>query len=317
LDRELDAFRDQVLHLLETTLAKSGQWGLPGSTLEHVNDLSKKASKLPNFWQAAGKVMAASFGEKLLSLQDVSSVMLACVCSAVSMLQSPSNTLLLLAELTPVGAAVEALEDDGPGMPVHLNIYDVSHKDSVQWLNAVFAHWLAPLKFGGAFHAGVEVGGLEWSFGSTKRETLPGISCVLPRSDQQHHFRQTVYLGKTQMPMERIVSTITDLIEDYPGGAYDVLRLNCCHFADDFARRLGVGPIPAWVHRLARFGAGADGAVQAVFGTSSSELSPGSSFRSSLPVGSCCSLVSEREPICLVTAEPVVASKDATVPGPL
>jgi len=308
LDKELDAFRDQVLHQLETTLAKSGQWGLPGSALEHVSDLSKKASKVPNFWQEAGKIMSASFAADLLSLQDVSSVMLTCLCSAVSLLTSPSNTLLL----PPVGAPVEVLGDDDLGIPVYLNIYDVSHGDSVQWLNAVFAHWLAPVKFGGVFHAGVEIDGLEWCFGSTKRETLPGVFSVVPRSDPQHHFRQTVYLGKTQMPMDRIASTITDLVEDYPGCAYDVLRLNCCHFADDFVRRLGVGPVPTWVHRLARLAAGADGAIQAAFGTSSSELCQVGSYRS----GSCQSLVSEKDENCLVMAEPVVGEND-TGPGPL
>ena len=44
----------------------------------------------------------------------------------------------------------------------------------------------------------------------------------------------------------------------YPGGDYDLLRRNCCHFADDFARRLGVGGIPSWIMRLAKIGAGVE-----------------------------------------------------------
>merc|ERR1712232_566574 len=47
------------------------------------------------------------------------------------------------------------LEGADDGMAVHLNIYDVSHKSGVQWFNAVLAHWMAPVKLGGAFHAGV------------------------------------------------------------------------------------------------------------------------------------------------------------------
>merc|ERR1719161_467480 len=122
-------------------------------------------------------------------------------------------------------------------------------------MNAVFANWMAPVKLGGAFHAAVEVQGLEWSFGRTFRDTLPGISCGLPRSDPQHNFRQTIFLGRTKLSMELVAALIRDLVEDYPGQDYDLLRRNCCHFADDFCKRLGVGAIPGWIHRFARIGA--------------------------------------------------------------
>ncbi|CAE7283269.1 unnamed protein product [Symbiodinium sp. CCMP2592] len=46
-----------------------------------------------------------------------------------------------------------------------------------------------------------------------------------------------------------------------PTPDYDLLRRNCCHFADDFARRLGVGGIPGWVMRLAKVGAGVEAMI--------------------------------------------------------
>jgi len=152
-------------------------------------------------------------------------------------------------------------------LPVFLNIYDVSKRDEVKMLNTVLAHWLAPVKFGGAFHVGVEVGGVEWSYGRTFRDTRPGIVGYPPRSDPQHSFRQAVHLGETQLSMEMVNNTISEIIEEYPGNSYDVLRHNCCHFAEDFCQRLSVSPPPAWVHRLARFGAGADSLIQMVCGT--------------------------------------------------
>eukprot|EP00913_Durusdinium_trenchii_P016370 g15387.t1 len=51
------------------------------------------------------------------------------------------------------------------GGVVKLNIYDVSHESSIQNLNVFLAHPMSPFKFGGVFHAGVEIGGKEWSFG--------------------------------------------------------------------------------------------------------------------------------------------------------
>lgn len=153
-------------------------------------------------------------------------------------------------------------------LPVFLNIYDVSHQNSVKVLNNVMAHWLAPDGFKlGAFHTGVEVGGVEWSYGRTYRDSRPGIVGMPPRSDPHHSFRQTVHLGATQLSMTMVNAIISDIIEDYPGRSYDVLRYNCCHFAEDFCHRLGVGAIPDWVHRLARLGAGADEALQTLFGS--------------------------------------------------
>merc|ERR1712048_864373 len=71
-----------------------------------------------------------------------------------------------------------------------------------------------------------------------------------------HHFRQTVKMGITQRNSEEITAIIACMVEEYPGDDYNLLRRNCCHFADDFCKRLGVGSIPGWIHRLARIGAG-------------------------------------------------------------
>jgi len=220
---------------------------------------------------------------------------------AAAFLRSKAATMPLP---KPDMAAVRAeAADTGAGLSVLLNIYDVTHASGVQWMNAVLANWLAPVKLGGVFHAGVEVQGLEWSYGRTCRARY-GISCGLPRSDPQHHFRQTVYLGRTQHSREKISSLITDLLEDYPGHAYDLLRRNCCHFADDFCGRLGVGPIPRWVHRLARLGAGADGVMQAVLGTSAIYLVDGVSNGPGI-LANDEQWDSDYEPDCLSTAEPM------------
>ncbi|CAJ1368939.1 unnamed protein product, partial [Effrenium voratum] len=84
------------------------------------------------------------------------------------------------------------------GLPVLLHVYDVSQEESIQKLNKVLAHKHFPLKFGGVFHAGVEVNGLEWCFGFSASETHPGVCCVEPKSHPQHHYRQTVEMGYTR-----------------------------------------------------------------------------------------------------------------------
>lgn len=147
------------------------------------------------------------------------------------------------------------------GLDVNLHIYDVSREASIQRLNAFLANRMCPLKLGGVFHAGVEVDGAEWSFGRTDDPQASGVTRVDPKCDPEHHFRETVPLQQTSLSSPQVQALLGQLRLEYPGGEYDLLRRNCCHFADDFCQRLGVGRIPGWVYRLARIGARID-AVQ-------------------------------------------------------
>jgi len=151
--------------------------------------------------------------------------------------------------------SITAGETAQEGSPVFLHVYDVSKHTGVQWLNAVFAHRSSPLKFGGIFHVGVEVHGKEWFFGQSKEGT--GVTWMPPRSERDHHFRESVALPHTQLTPEAVSAVIRTMMGEYTGKSYELLRRNCCHFADDFCHRLGVGQIPAWTYRLASIGGSA------------------------------------------------------------
>jgi len=154
----------------------------------------------------------------------------------------------------------QAPPDGLQGIPVFLNIYDAFHDKSIRWLNSVLAPESSEWRFGGAFHTGVEVNGMEWSFGySSEGDT--GVAWNLPRDHHQHQFRQAIPLGRTQLSPDLIMDVLTDMCEEYPGPGYHMLRRNCCHFADDFCKRLAVGGIPGWLHRLARLFGNAEGLV--------------------------------------------------------
>lgn len=150
---------------------------------------------------------------------------------------------------------------------VLLHLYDVSQSTSIQWLNALLAPGRLPFKLGGIFHAGIEVDGVEWVFGWSEEGT--GVHCSLPRKQVDHHFRETLRLPRSPLPPERIREIILELKEEYTGASYDVLRRNCCHFADELCRRIGVGPIPRWVCRLAEIGDRASDGIDAFCSASS------------------------------------------------
>lgn len=253
---EVEALRDETLRLLEvnvdgaTPRTAGGPVLLPGVIIEQMHRMAA-TSQTPRFWQCAMAQLDSSCLERPLGIRELTNVMLSLAKEAADWDTS---------SLLPVKAA---LHGPSGGSPVLLHIYDVTKFESIQMLNWIFAHENSPLKFGGAFHAGVEVGGLEWGFEYQPHLTKPGVSCTLPRRHWQHHFRETVVLEPTYLSSDKIADIITTMIEEYPGDDYHFLHRNCCNFADDFVTRLGNNGIPPWVHRFAQIGSQVDGAIHA------------------------------------------------------
>lgn len=255
LSVELEMLRDRVLRLLEESFAGgSSEAGneLPLAALFDEAHRAASMSAYPLFWSQAVGSLTSTQEPKCgtVSLEEMTYLLL-------SWLQDSA----LWEHRDERSEAPQAKEAAPKGLPVFLHVYDVSQEEGIQKINRVLAHKHSPLKFGGVFHAGVEVNGLEWCFGYSGSETHPGVACVEPRGHPQHHYRQTVAMGYTRLSGEEVADIVTQLLEEYPGQDYDLLRRNCCHFADDFARRLGVGGIPGWVMRLAKVGAGVEAMI--------------------------------------------------------
>jgi len=149
-------------------------------------------------------------------------------------------------------------DDEPRGAPVTLHIYDVSGDDSIKFIND-FARPAGT----GAFHAGVEVHGWEYSFGSTAEGT--GVSRCEPKGNKQHAYRESVFMGQTPLSAAEISRLVASLSVEWTGSDYNLLSRNCCHFSDGFCRALRVGPTPEWVRNLAGAGAAIVNGVQTVF----------------------------------------------------
>jgi len=141
-------------------------------------------------------------------------------------------------------------EDDGR---VTLHVYDAGMSELVRGMN----HILRP--FGsGAFHCGVEVHGLEWSFSDTSAyqdADVSGIFFVKPRCAEGHRYVESICLGYTGLSSRDVLGVIDRLDLAWPGESYDVLERNCCHFCSEMCRELGVEELPEWLTCLAARGA--------------------------------------------------------------
>lgn len=135
--------------------------------------------------------------------------------------------------------------------PVTLHIYDVSGHSAVTGANAFFRAVGT-----GAYHAGVEVYGQEWSFGgSTGGYCGSGVFNCDPKDCGAHQYRESKEMGDCWLTRKEVNALLKALASEWPGDSYDLLRHNCCHFCDGFTQRLGVGPCPRWLTNLAGVGA--------------------------------------------------------------
>eukprot|EP00931_Biecheleriopsis_adriatica_P072089 TRINITY_DN4611_c0_g1_i1.p1 TRINITY_DN4611_c0_g1~~TRINITY_DN4611_c0_g1_i1.p1 ORF type:complete len:394 (+),score=85.29 TRINITY_DN4611_c0_g1_i1:39-1184(+) len=249
LGAELDALRDTLLRDAEKT-----EDAVAGAALVAAVNGVASSSSFPRFWTTPVETAACLGGtEKHFSLEELAAIMLPWIQEASTWEQRDLEEQLL---------QEQRRQEREDGLVVNVHVYDVSQEEKIQKLNRVLANEYSPLKLGGVFHAGVEVMGLEWSFGASDDETRPGVSCCKPQCHPMHHYRQTVVLGKTTLSEGEIGAVISSMLEEYPGDDYDLLRRNCVHFAEDFSRRLQVGGLPGWVCRLANIGAGLETAVQ-------------------------------------------------------
>jgi len=150
-----------------------------------------------------------------------------------------------------------ALSEDGPspasaGFEVMLHVYDLG--PMAKWL---LNSWAGP--GGGAFHCGVEVLGIEWSYQALtgyrveEDADVSGLTWHQPRSHPRHVYRESVHLGSCVMSIPEISRLLDGLARTWLARSYHFLNNNCTDFAEHLISRLcPVGKFPAWVHGLAK-----------------------------------------------------------------
>eukprot|EP00656_Telonema_subtile_P039546 TRINITY_DN44647_c0_g1_i1.p1 TRINITY_DN44647_c0_g1~~TRINITY_DN44647_c0_g1_i1.p1 ORF type:complete len:226 (+),score=19.08 TRINITY_DN44647_c0_g1_i1:95-772(+) len=148
---------------------------------------------------------------------------------------------------------------------VRLNVYDVGSGHALATANTAMRD-LAGI--GGVFHAGVEIDGREWAYGAHDIRDRTGVFWCPPRHCGGHLYRETIKLGKVPLARQDIERLLAPLQHAYDGPSYDLLERNCCHFAFDFAKVLGVqGEFPPWVNQLATTGTKVSGAMGNLYDT--------------------------------------------------
>eukprot|EP00928_Gymnodinium_smaydae_P087560 TRINITY_DN71813_c0_g1_i2.p1 TRINITY_DN71813_c0_g1~~TRINITY_DN71813_c0_g1_i2.p1 ORF type:complete len:220 (-),score=36.64 TRINITY_DN71813_c0_g1_i2:38-634(-) len=112
----------------------------------------------------------------------------------------------------------------------------------------------------GAFHVGLEIYGVEYSFSvfvenDSRVRRCSGITYSIPRRNADFVYRESVELGRSVMSQLEVLDLIGCMAAVWRSEKYDVLTRNCCHFCTALSLELGVDAPPFWVSNLASTGA--------------------------------------------------------------
>lgn len=139
-----------------------------------------------------------------------------------------------------------AAEEPPPWAEVAVVLYELRGASA---LNAV----TEKIGLGGAYHLGIEVYWLEWSYGLKSGGT--GVHVVPIGRSPMGVFKERVSLGRTPLPPHEVFNILAHMRCEWRGQDYHLLRQNCGHFCTELARRLHVpGTIPKWATSLAEVG---------------------------------------------------------------
>jgi len=160
--------------------------------------------------------------------------------------------------------------DDPTGIRVVLHVYNVQKR--LGGINK----GLRAIVGGGAFHGGVVVyfegdyPPVEFSFGFAP-EGETGVFFVKPKGvhPDPFDFKEALEMGHTPLSHDDILDIIHELQDmkgEWTGPSYNVVRHNCCHFSEEFLKRLKVPrPFPKWVNKMAKLGTKIEDKAHKVF----------------------------------------------------
>jgi hypothetical protein len=218
------------------------------------------------------------------------------------------NVRMLKADASPTKRKItEACGSLSTGYDVWLHVYDLG--PLTKWL---LNKWSPRDTHLGAFHCGVEVLGVEWSFQAMvdcgDADEMTGVMCHTPKQHPRHVYRESVWLGCSPLGANEICNLLARLEKNWPARSYHFLNHNCTDFAEALSNSLVVQPFPTWTHGIAK------GLLKGGAQTESSSnpwwlfgMNPGSCASCAEQKMQCCSSVGSNrcEELCL---PPVMAS---------
>jgi hypothetical protein len=130
---------------------------------------------------------------------------------------------------------------------VILNIYDLSQVNNALYKYGVGVYHTGKKYLSNRF-PGVEVNGVEYSFGGNPNLTTSGIFECVPMQADGAIFRESRNMGSVK-DMNKVMAALGALSMEFKANEYDILGKNCNHFSEAICMRLVGKRLPSFVNR--------------------------------------------------------------------
>jgi len=163
------------------------------------------------------------------------------------------------------------VSEDFGTMRVNASIYNLTTGSTNKLLRSFKS-------LGGIYHVGIELAGVEWSYGFSEKGS--GVFAVEPRRCSLGPFHEQVFLGETTLRVDDVIRILHRLRLEWNGSDYNIMNFNCVVFSREFLREIIPGAqLPEYVSSLTDTASRVAGKSSItkltndnVFGTSEKEL---------------------------------------------
>jgi len=106
---------------------------------------------------------------------------------------------------------------------------------------------------GGVYHVGIEILGVEWSYGYC--EDGCGIFAVEPGHCTLGPFKESVYLGKSNLDVDKLIKVLHRMSLDWNGPDYNITNKNCVVFSTNLLNTISSNAkLPSYTTSLTNLG---------------------------------------------------------------
>ena len=105
----------------------------------------------------------------------------------------------------------------------------------------------------GLYHSGIEINGVEWSYGGDPNNHGTGVFATPPLTIQGAMYYQSYLIG-TYDDSKKLNQVLNEVKREFIASEYSLIGQNCNHFSEEFCKRLLGKRIPSYINRLARMG---------------------------------------------------------------
>lgn len=104
----------------------------------------------------------------------------------------------------------------------------------------------------GIYHSGIEIQGIEYSYGGNKNVSGSGVFQSAPMTVENARYLCSFNLGTASQ--QKVSQAISEVSDRFRANEYSMINQNCNHFSEALCKAILGKSIPTFVNRMANIG---------------------------------------------------------------